>query len=86
MPFQSIANPSTVPNDPQKIVAYVMPDRGAGHKFLVLRRTVKNAKGRYVTGDEVLKVGLFYPTAIASTRDDLALILGRAILSEAGIP
>jgi hypothetical protein len=86
------ANPApqgvTVPNEPQKIVAYVMPDEGAGgppgHKFLVLRRTTKNAKGRYVTAEEFFKLGLFSPTSVAKTRDDLALLIGKAILDEAG--
>ncbi len=76
-------------NDPQKIVAYVMPDAGAkgppGHKFMVMRRTTKNAKGRYVTAEEFYKTGLFWPTSYAPTRDELAVLIGRAILDEAGV-
>lgn len=83
----SINTPTS--NDPQKIVAYVMPDKGAkgppGHKFMVLRRTAKNAKGRYITAEEFWKAGLFWPTSLATTRDDLALLIGRAILDEAGV-
>jgi len=75
--------------DPQKIVAYVMPDKGAkgppGHKFMTLRRTTKNAKGRYVTAEEFYKIGLMWPTNIAADRDELALLIGKAILDEAGV-
>lgn len=76
-------------NDPQKFLVYVMPDKGAhgppGHKFMTLRRTEKNAKGRYVTRDEFYKTGLFWPTSHAATRDELAMKIGQAILDEAGL-
>jgi hypothetical protein len=76
-------------NEAQKIVAYVMPDRGAkgapGHKFMVLRRTTKNAKGRYVTAEEFAKFGLFWPSSLAKTREELATLIGEAILDEADI-
>ncbi len=76
-------------NEAQKIVAYVMPDRGAkgapGHKFMVLRRTTKNAKGRYVTAEEFAKFGLFWPNSLVKTREELAMLIGRAILNEAGV-
>jgi hypothetical protein len=76
-------------DDPQKILIYVMPDKGAkgppGHKFMTIRRTTKNSKGRYVTGEEFEKFGLFWPTTLATIRDDLALVIGRAILAEAGV-
>jgi hypothetical protein len=76
-------------NDPQKIVIYVMPDRGTkgppGHKFMALRRTEKNAKGRYVTGGQFGAYGLYWPNSLVATRDDLALAIGRSILTEAGL-
>lgn len=85
----TIESDSTDPNEAQKIVAYVMPDRGAkgapGHRFMVLRRTMKNAKGRYVTGDEFAKFGLFWPNSLAKSREELAKLIGEAILDEAGI-
>jgi hypothetical protein len=87
VPSNSGSTPTS--NEPQKIVAYVMPDKGAkgppGHKFMVLRRTTKNAKGRYITAEEFWKAGLFWPTSLATTRDDLALLIGRAVLDEAGV-
>lgn len=85
MAFTPAANPATVPNIPQKIVVYVMPDHGAGHKFMAMRRCARNVKGRYVTADEFFKAGLFYPTSIARTRDELAVLIGRSILDEAGV-
>ncbi len=76
-------------NDPQKIVIYVMPDKGSkgppGHKFLAMRRTTKNAKGRYVTAEEIAKLGLLWPTSVAQDRDALAVLIGRAVLDEAGV-
>lgn len=90
------SNPVTttpvIPNNTnvaQKIVLYVMPDKGAagppGHKFMVMRRTQKNAKGRYITAAEFEKFGLFWPNSLAASRDELALLIGRAILAEAGV-
>ena len=73
-------------NDPKKIVVYVMPDKAnqtTPHKFMAMRRTTKNAKGRYVTAEQFASFGLSTPTSIAKTRDDLALLIGRAILDEA---
>jgi hypothetical protein len=76
-------------NDPQKILLYVMPDKGTGgppgHKFMAMRRTVKNSKGRYVTGSQFDAVGLLWPTSGWTTRDELAARIGRAILDEAGV-
>jgi hypothetical protein len=73
----------------KKINIYVMPDKGKiknpGHKFLVARRTKKNSKGRYVTAAEAFKFGLFWPNSLVSSRDDLALRIGREILTEAGV-
>ena len=78
------------PKDPQKILIYVMPDKGGqkqpGHKFMAIRRGEKNGKGRYVTGPQIGAFGLTYPTSIAKTRADLARLIGEAILDEAGIP
>ena len=56
-----------------------------GHKFMVIRRTTKNAKGRYVTAEEIAEFGLFWPSSIAKTREDLAQLIGESILDEAGI-
>jgi hypothetical protein len=74
----------------QKFVYYVLPDKGSskqpGHPFLVGRKTTKNSKGRFVTGDEFYKVGLFWGTnPHYPTRDDLALDIGRKLLDEAKI-
>ncbi|HNZ22584.1 MAG TPA: hypothetical protein PKL24_10595 [Polyangiaceae bacterium] len=68
----------------------MMPDKGAagppGHKFMALRQTTKNGKGRYVTGAQVCGWGLDWgKTGFPPTRDDLALIIGRKILDEAGV-
>lgn len=76
---------------PKKLLLYFMPDNKSGHPFLAVRGTTKNKKGRWVTGREVRKYGLFWkPGHVivgdpATTRDELALILGRAILDEANI-
>lgn len=72
---------------PQKILVYVMADKGVnpGHKFLTLRRTTKNAKGRYVTAEQFQAFGLLWPTSTATTRDDIALAIGRAILDESNV-
>jgi hypothetical protein len=60
--------------------------RSPGHKFMALRRTVKNAKGRYVTIDQFASFGLFWaPSNVFKTRDELALALSHAILVEAGV-
>lgn len=76
-------------DEPQKLLVYVMPDKGSqktpGHKFMVIRRTTKNAKGRYVTAEEFEKFGLFWPNSLSATRDELALRIGRAILDEANV-
>lgn len=67
----------------QKLVVYVMHGEGPGsHPFLVIRQTTKNHKGRYVTGDEVFKVGVLWPTPIAKTETELATLVGQAILEE----
>jgi hypothetical protein len=67
----------------QKLVVYVMHGEGPGsHPFLIIRKTTRNPKGRYVTGDEVFKVGVLWPTPIAKTENELATIIGQAILEE----
>lgn len=88
MPTNTNVTPSitTNANVAQKLVVYVMPDLGtARHKFMVMRRTQKNAKGRYITAEEFEKFGLFWPNTLVGSRNDLALLIGRAILAEAGV-
>jgi len=83
-----VSKPLVPAPTPQKVVAYILPDKSAkqdGHPFLVLRRTTMNAKGRYVTAEEFFKLGLFYPTSLAKTRDEVAMLIGKAILDEAGV-
>lgn len=71
----------------KKLVVYIMyPNDKGGHPFLVVRRTAQNKKGRYVTGDEILKVGVLWPTAIAKTEDELAMIIGKTVLDEVNPP
>jgi hypothetical protein len=76
---------------PRKILLYFMPDNSSGHAFLSIRGTTKNRKGRWVTGRELRKYGLIWKPGHyvvgdpATTRDELALILGRALLDEANI-
>jgi hypothetical protein len=73
-------------NDPKKLLVYVMGDEATdGHKFMTLRRTMKNGKGRYVTAEQFDSFGLYWPTSLSKTRDELALAIGRSILNEAGI-
>ena len=75
--------PST---DPQKLLVYIMGDEAKhGHKFMALRRTEKNTKGRYITSDQFAGFGLGWPTSTAKDRNELALAIGKAILDEAGI-
>jgi hypothetical protein len=83
----SVPSSAQIPDEPQKLLIYIMPDKGpkGGHKFMVIRRTTKNAKGRYVTGDEFEKFGLFWPNSLFNDRDDLALAIGRSILAEANL-
>ena len=81
-----MASSTVVPSEPQKLVLYVLPDRTTPHKALSIRRTVKNKKGRYVTGDQVGLYGLFWPQFGGFfTRDELALQIGQQILYEAGV-
>ncbi len=79
----------TSASEPQKILAYIMPDQAgkkpSNHKFMTLRRTTKNNRNRYVTAEQFFAVGLYWPTSIAKDRDELALLIGRAILDETGV-
>lgn len=66
-----------------KLVLYVMrPKEADGHSFLAIRKTKKNKKGKYVTGDQVYGFGLVWPTSVAKTRDELATVIGKALLDE----
>lgn len=71
----------------KKIAIYVMPDKTAQkHSFMAMRRTTKNAKGRYVTAEQFEGLGLLFgPGRSLQTRDDLALRIGRALLDEIGV-
>lgn len=72
----------------QKILCYIMGSddpSGSAHKFLTLRRTRKNGKGRWATAEQFYSLGLLWPTSVAKDRDELARTLGQAILDEAGV-
>ena len=73
----------------RKLVIYIMypqtQNRG-DHPFLVMRRTLMNRKKRYVTSDEILKLGILWPSAVAKTKDELASIIGHAVLDEVHPP
>lgn len=76
-----------MPTNAQKIAVYVMPDKtGQKHSFMAMRRTTKNAKGRYVTAEQFDGVGLLWGSGrTIQSRDDLALRIGRALLDEIGV-
>ena len=85
-----MAPPVSTSSQPRKLALYVLPDKspqpGTGHPALAIRRTVKNAKGRYVTSDQIALFGLDWGRGIfLPTRDDLAMEIGRVILDEAGV-
>jgi hypothetical protein len=66
-----------------KLSIYVLPPTDVkGHPFIVIRRTTLNAKGRYVSGEEILKVGVLWPSPVARSKEALARILGHTILDE----
>ena len=72
-----------VTNKNQKLLVYIMHE--GHHPFLVMRRTEQNDRGKYVTREEFLKVGLAWPNPFVASRDEMALKLGQAILDEAGV-
>jgi hypothetical protein len=72
---------------PKLLKLYVLPNPGQQpHPALSVRRTTKNSKGRYVTGDQIVMYGLFWPNIPPIvTRNDLAMAIGQQILDEAGV-
>jgi hypothetical protein len=73
-------------NTPKLLKLYVLPNPGQQpHPALSIRQTIKNRKGRYVTGDQIGFYGLFWPNPIDATRDSLAMRIGQQILDEAGV-
>lgn len=74
-------------NTPKLLKLYVLPNPGQQpYPALSIRRTTKNSKGRYVTGDQIGMYGLFWPNIPPIvTRNDLAMAIGQQILDEAGV-
>jgi len=72
--------PATQPIRTKKLSLYIMYE--GNHPFLVGRRTEKNAKGKFVTREEFLKLGCLWPTRVAKTREEFASLLGETILDE----
>jgi hypothetical protein len=67
----------------KKLLLFVMYGDGPDvHPFMVGRRTEKNSKGKYVTREEFVKLGIMWPTRLADTRDDMAAMIGNHILDE----
>jgi hypothetical protein len=81
--------PTTSTNDPQKIVISGMPDEGAkgapGPRAHDAATHQQERQRPVRHGEEFGKVGLFWPTGLTANRDDLALAIGKAILSEVGV-
>lgn len=66
----------------RKLSVYLIPANQMSKPLLVVRRTRKNAKGRFVEDEEILTVGLVWPSALASSREDMVKIIGETILRE----
>jgi hypothetical protein len=74
----------SIPN--QRIVLYVVPDKPpADHAALMMCDSHKNPRGKYVVGKQFSLYGLYYPSSVAATKEELAKAIGLEILDKIGI-